>query len=95
MKYSLPLSSLSSGNSLIPPDGSISYWRVIEEYFENKSKKNFQTIANKFSYPLTFVGFFVNFWLNASDILWAGSVLNIKTVSRTLANSEAKLQLKI
>ena len=43
---------------------------------------------------MTFVGFLVNFWLNASEMLWAGSVLRIKTVSRTLDKSEAKLELK-
>ena len=39
MRFFSPLSSLSSGNSLIPPDGSISYSIFIEEYFENKSKE--------------------------------------------------------
>jgi hypothetical protein len=37
----------------------------------------------------------VNFWSNASEILWAGSVEIIKTVSLTTLNWTARLQLKL
>lgn len=52
------------------------------------------TIAYKFWKPLTRVGILENFWLNASEILWAGSVEMIRTLSRTLASCVAKQQLQ-
>ena len=51
------------------------------------------TIANKFSNPLTLLGTLLNFWSKASDMLWAGSVEMISTVSRTRANCTERLQL--
>ena len=51
------------------------------------------TIANKFSKPLTLLGTLLNFWSKASDMLWAGSVEMISTVSRTRANCTERLQL--
>lgn len=50
-------------------------------------------MAKRLSYPLTLVGFLVNFWLKASDMLWAGSVLSRRTDWRTFDNNEAKLEL--
>lgn len=52
------------------------------------------TIAYKFWKPLTRVGTFENFWLNASDMLWAGSVEIMSTLSRTFASWVAKQQLQ-
>ena len=51
------------------------------------------TMAYRLLNPLTFVGTLVNFWSNASDMLWAGSVEMMRTDSRTLDNCTAKLQL--
>lgn len=42
----------------------------------------------------TFVGTLENFWSRASEILCAGSVERMSTLSRTLANWIARLQLR-
>jgi hypothetical protein len=52
------------------------------------------TMAYKFLKPLTSDGTLENFWLKASEMLWAGSVEMMSTLSRTLANWVAKQQLK-
>lgn len=51
-------------------------------------------MAKRLSQPLTFVGMLLNFWSNASEILWAGSVEIISTLSLVWANWRAILQLK-
>lgn len=51
-------------------------------------------MAKRLSKPLTFVGTFENFWSNASEMLWAGSVEMIKTLGLTFASCTAKLQLQ-
>jgi len=50
-------------------------------------------MAYRFLKPLTSVGTLENFWLNASEILCAGSVDIIRTVSLDSANSDARQQL--
>jgi hypothetical protein len=52
------------------------------------------TMAKRLSNPLTLVGTLENFWSNASDILWAGSVDMIRTLSRTLDSWTARLELQ-
>ncbi len=39
------------------------------------------------------MGYFVNFWSKASDMLWAGSVDMSRTLSLSLESRVAKLQL--
>ena len=90
--FFFPLSSFSSVRSLIPTDGSISCKRMAS--FGIALNLVVQVMAKRLAYPLTFVGFFVNFELNASEMLCPGSLLKINTVSRALERSEAKLQLK-
>ena len=52
------------------------------------------TIAKRLLQPFTFVGMLLNFWSNASEILWAGSVEIISTLSLVWASWRAILQLK-
>ena len=52
------------------------------------------TIAKRLLQPLTFVGMLLNFWSNASEILWAGSVEIISTLSLVWASWRAILQLQ-
>ena len=50
-------------------------------------------MAYRFLKPWTWVGYLLNFWLNASEILWAGSVEMSKTLSRTFESRTDRLQL--
>ena len=50
------------------------------------------SMAYKFLNPFTNIGTLLNFWSKASEILWAGSVEIIKTVSRIFANCVATEQ---
>ena len=52
-------------------------------------------MAKRLSNPLTRLGTLENFWLKASEMLWAGSVEMIKTDSRTLDRRTERLQLQI
>ena len=52
------------------------------------------TIAKRLLQPLTLVGMLLNFWSNASEILWAGSVEIISTLSLVWASWRAILQLQ-
>jgi len=87
-------SKYSSGSSLKPTLGSISY--IDTRGVKNLACETTQmfTMANRLSNPLTLVGTLENFWSNASDILWAGSVDMIRTVSRTLDSCTARLELQ-
>lgn len=91
-------SKKSSGSCATPRFGSISCkrqkcWAEPDRILESEVKI-LLTIANKFSNPWTFVGTLLNFWLNASDKLWAGSVDITRTFLRTLDSWTARLQLK-
>lgn len=103
---SLSPSKYSSGKSWKPIFGSISYIGrfkiaylsmkcILKKIFLSNPRCQIGTIANKLVKPFTFVGILENFWSKASDMLWAGSVEIIKTLSLTLESWTAKLQLKI
>lgn len=76
-------------------------WIILKKYWNGMSvsEKYFDwitglTMANKLSKLATLVGVLLNFWLNASDMLCAGSVDIISTLFRTFASWTARLQLK-
>lgn len=52
-------------------------------------------MAYKFSKLLTLVGTLENFWSNASEMLWAGSVDMISTDSLVRDSCTARLQLEM
>ena len=64
----------------------------------NEKKSHYShllTIAKRLSQPSTFVGTLLNFWAKASDVLCAGSVEIINTLSLVFASWRAILQLNI
>lgn len=70
------------------------YTDMILDFEDKLSSLLTLTIAKRLLQPFTFVGMLLNFWSNASEILWAGSVEIISTLSLVWASWRAILQLK-